>query len=217
MKKKTNTALIFILAALSFSLIAAYIIEYGLGHKPCKLCVYQRIPYFFSIFLILNILLIKKYVKPALLLLALISLSGSILGFYHFGIEQGFFSESLVCEAQNLDQDLSKAILPVFTIERIIRSSDVFKQGRVHVTVSEETNDKSLRLLCDSLTNRFNEFSNIVICLYADNYIGKEHAMGNYEDINAEEQKRIWLAMYTYNSVEGAYFDNNPSDYLGTY
>ena len=108
MKKKTNTALIFILAALSFSLIAAYIIEYGLGHKPCKLCVYQRIPYFFSIFLILNILLIKKYVKPALLLLALISLSGSILGFYHFGIEQGFFSESLVCEAQNLDNNLSK-------------------------------------------------------------------------------------------------------------
>ena len=108
MKKKTNTALIFILAALSFSLIAAYIIEYGLGHKPCKLCVYQRIPYFFSIVLILNILLIKRYVKPALLLLALISLSGSILGFYHFGIEQGFFSESLVCEAQNLDNNLSK-------------------------------------------------------------------------------------------------------------
>ena len=108
MKKKTNTALIFILAALSFSLIAAYIIEYGLGHKPCKLCVYQRIPYFFSIVLILNILLIKRYVKPALLLLALVSLSGSILGFYHFGIEQGFFSESLVCETKNLDNNLSK-------------------------------------------------------------------------------------------------------------
>ena len=108
MEKKTNTTLIFILAALSFSLIAAYIIEYGLGHKPCKLCVYQRIPYFFSIVLILNILLIKRYVKPALLLLALVSLSGSILGFYHFGIEQGFFSESLVCETKNLDNNLSK-------------------------------------------------------------------------------------------------------------
>ena len=116
-----------------------------------------------------------------------------------------------------LKQDLSKAILPAFTIEKIIRSSDVFKQGRVHVTVSEKTNDNSLRLLCDSLANRFDEFSNIVICLYADNHLGKEHAMGNYEAINAEEQKRIWLAMYTYNSVEGVYFDNNPSDYLGTY
>ena len=108
MKKKTNTALIFILATLSFSLIAAYTIEYGLGHKPCKLCIYQRIPYFFSIFLILNILLIKRYVKPSFLLLVLVFLSGSILAFYHFGIEQGFFSESFVCETQNLNNNLSK-------------------------------------------------------------------------------------------------------------
>ena len=108
MGKKTNTTLIFILAALSFSLIAAYTIEYGLGHKPCKLCIYQRIPYFFSIFLILNILLIKRYVKPSFLLLVLVFLSGSILAFYHFGIEQGFFSESFVCETQNLNNNLSK-------------------------------------------------------------------------------------------------------------
>jgi len=108
MEKKTNRTLIFILAALSFSLIAAYTIEYGLGHKPCKLCIYQRIPYFFSIFLILNILLIKRYVKPSFLLLVLVFLSGSILAFYHFGIEQGFFSESFVCETQNLNNNLSK-------------------------------------------------------------------------------------------------------------
>ena len=30
-----------------------------------------------------------------------------------------------------------------------------------------------------------------------------------------EEQKRFWLAMYTYNPVEGEYFDDNPSGYLG--
>ena len=108
MEKKINTTLIFILVALSFSIIAAYTIEYGLGHEPCKLCIYQRIPYFFSILLILNILLIKRYVKPSLLLLVLISLSGLILAFYHFGIEQGFFSESFVCEAQNLGNNLSK-------------------------------------------------------------------------------------------------------------
>ncbi len=96
MEKKTNTILIFILAVLFFSLIAAYTIEYGLGHKPCKLCIYQRVPYFFSILLVLNILLTKIYVKPSLLLLALISLCGSVLAFYHFGIEQGFFSESSV-------------------------------------------------------------------------------------------------------------------------
>ena len=109
MNKKTNTILIFILFGLSLSLISAYIIEYGLGHKPCKLCIYQRFPYIISILLILSILLFKKNIKiHILLLLSIISLLGSVLAFYHFGIEQGFFNESVVCEVKNLEQSLSK-------------------------------------------------------------------------------------------------------------
>ena len=41
-------------------------------------------------------------------MLSLVSLIGSIVAFYHFGIEQGFFSESLVCDANSLDQNLTK-------------------------------------------------------------------------------------------------------------
>ena len=58
MKIKTNTILIFILLALFGSVIAAYIIQYGLGYKPCKLCIYQRIPYIISIIIILNFYLL---------------------------------------------------------------------------------------------------------------------------------------------------------------
>ena len=108
MSKKTNTILIFILFGLSVSLISAYIIEYALGHEPCRLCVYQRFPYIVSILLVLSILLFKKNVKIHLLILAIISLLGSILAFYHFGIEQGFFNESIVCETQSLQEGLSK-------------------------------------------------------------------------------------------------------------
>ena len=108
MSKKTNTILIFILFGLSASLISAYIIEYALGHEACKLCVYQRFPYIVSILLVLSILLIKKNVKIHLLLLSLVSLLGAVLAFYHFGIEQGFFSESIVCESQNLQEGLTK-------------------------------------------------------------------------------------------------------------
>ena len=32
----------------------------------------------------------------------------TILGFYHFGIEQGFFEEPLTCKAGNLGETLSK-------------------------------------------------------------------------------------------------------------
>ena len=108
MKKNTNITLLSILALLTLSIFSAFIIEYGLGHKPCKLCLYQRYPYFISVFLILGIVIIKKYVKISLLILALVSLFGSIIAFYHFGIEQGYFSESSVCEADNLGQNLSK-------------------------------------------------------------------------------------------------------------
>ena len=56
-----------------------------------------------------------------------------------------------------------------------------------------------------------------MICLYANNPAGKDLARGNDETVSVEEQKRSWLAMYTYNSVEGEYFDDNPSGYLGIY
>ena len=56
-----------------------------------------------------------------------------------------------------------------------------------------------------------------MICLYANNSIGKNLAKGDDENISLNEKKRYWLAMYSYNPVEGEYFDNNPSDYLGVY
>ena len=106
MSKKENVILIIILSTLSLFLISAYIIEYGLGHKPCNLCLYQRIPYFISIGLILTILLIKKYKKTNLLILSLVSIAGACLAFYHVGIEYGFFSEAF-CEVKKILSDNS--------------------------------------------------------------------------------------------------------------
>ena len=108
MNKNTNITLLTILLLLALSVFSAYIVEYGLGHKPCKLCLYQRYPYYISIFLILNIIIIKKYIKLSLLILSLVSLIGSFVAFYHFGIEQGFFKESLVCTTENLSENLTK-------------------------------------------------------------------------------------------------------------
>ena len=108
MDKNLNKILFLILLILSISIFSAYFIEYVLGHKPCKLCIYQRYPYFISIFLILNILIFKKYIKLSLLGLMLVSLLGSVIAFYHVGIEQGFFDESVVCNVKNFDQNLTR-------------------------------------------------------------------------------------------------------------
>ena len=108
LKKTNNILLIFLLFFISASLIAAFVIEYGLGHEPCKLCIYQRIPYIVSIFFIIELIFFKKNEKTTLLLLSLIFIISAILAFYHLGIEQGFFTESFVCESGSFSETLTK-------------------------------------------------------------------------------------------------------------
>ena len=112
MTKQINKKFIFsVLVFSSLVLVSAFIIEHRLGHEPCKLCLYERIPYFLSMLLIIKILFIKKYERVTLLILFLVFISSTTLAFYHFGIEQGFFSESLVCTTGDLSKTLSKAEL----------------------------------------------------------------------------------------------------------
>ena len=109
MAKQLNKKFLFsILIFISLTLISAFLIEYKLDHKPCKLCLYERVPYFLSALLILKIILFKNYEKITLLILSFIFVCSSILAFYHFGIEQGFFNESLACTTEDLSKTLSK-------------------------------------------------------------------------------------------------------------
>ena len=79
-----------------------------MGYVACKLCLYERIPYFISILLISTIFFINKYEKIILLILSFVFFVGAAIAFYHFGIEQGFFDESLVCVTENFAETLSK-------------------------------------------------------------------------------------------------------------
>ena len=67
-KLKKNIPLIFILISIIAVLIAAFIIEYNLGHQPCKLCLYERIPYFISALLIIKIFQFIVVINDLLLL-----------------------------------------------------------------------------------------------------------------------------------------------------
>ena len=108
LKKTNNILLVIILSFISLAIISALLIQHWLGHEPCKLCLYERIPYFLSILLIVKILFIKEYEKITLFILSIVFISSAALAFYHFGIEQGFFIESPVCESQDLSKILSK-------------------------------------------------------------------------------------------------------------
>ena len=82
------------------ALISAYFIEYILGHQPCDLCVYERIPYFLAILIVLINYKYNKLEKYLILSLAIIFLIATILSLYHLGIEQGFIQESLLCDLE---------------------------------------------------------------------------------------------------------------------
>ena len=106
--QKNNIILIIIFFIILLSIISALIIEHALDHQPCNLCLYERVPYFVSALLLIYIFFFKKYEKITLLILFLVFISSSLLAFYHFGIEQGFFSESFVCNVENQSKILSK-------------------------------------------------------------------------------------------------------------
>tara|TARA_B100002051_G_C16620523_1_gene577978 strand:- start:130 stop:609 length:480 start_codon:yes stop_codon:yes gene_type:complete len=99
--KIKNFYLLIFAISLSSLLIALYI-EFIMGFKPCKLCMYQRIPYLIAIFIIFFGINNYKNLFWLYSLLFIFILSSSISG-YHFGIEQGFFEEFSGCTTNNLD------------------------------------------------------------------------------------------------------------------
>ena len=123
--QKNNIILIIIFSIILLSIISAIIIEHVLDHQPCNLCLYERIPYFVSALLLIYIFLFKKYERITFLILFLIFVLSFLLAFYHFGIEQGFFSESFVCNVENQSKILSKKQLLKELNQNVISCKDV--------------------------------------------------------------------------------------------
>ena len=122
---KNKTLLVLILSFSIFALFTAYFIQYVLGHMPCNLCLIERIPYILTIIIIVTIFIFKKYEKIYLALLSIIFISTTLLSFYHFGIEQGFFKESLVCDLTSLGNNLTTEDILNELKEQTISCKDV--------------------------------------------------------------------------------------------
>ena len=125
LNQKNGRILIVIFFIILLSIISTLIIEHVLGHQPCSLCLYERVPFFLSALLIVKIFFFKKYEKITLLILFLVFITSSLLAFYHFGIEQGFFSESFVCNVENQSKILSKKQLLKELNQNVVSCKDV--------------------------------------------------------------------------------------------
>ena len=112
-KKKFIGIIVFCILVL----ISTFFIEYILKHAPCNLCLIERIPYMATIVLALTTLIFDKYEKIILILIGLFFVFGTIVSFYHFGIEQSFFNESLVCNLTESDK--------VFSAQDILKELEI--------------------------------------------------------------------------------------------
>ena len=80
-----NSKNIFFLAVLFsiFAILSAFFMQYVLGHAPCKLCTYQRIPYYIIILVGLITLYFPKIIKLTSFLLIFLLLAEFLVSNYH--------------------------------------------------------------------------------------------------------------------------------------
>jgi disulfide bond formation protein DsbB len=80
----------------------------------------ERIPYMAATILAILVFIFSKYEKYILISIGLFFIIGTIVSFYHFGIEQGFFNESLVCDlGKNSEAASAKELLKELNTQSI--------------------------------------------------------------------------------------------------
>ena len=120
-KKTLNLILIFSI----FALLSAYFIQYILGHQPCNLCLIERVPYAIVIITIFFCLFFQKFEKITFIILSLTFFLLMLISLYHSGIEQGFVTESFVCDLDVKNNALTKEKVLEQLSKRVISCRDV--------------------------------------------------------------------------------------------
>jgi disulfide bond formation protein DsbB len=92
--RKNFYLIIFFISLIS--IISALYIEYILQYQPCKLCIYQRLPYLAAIFV--SFIGFNYSTNDQILIVTVMIFTlSAILSGYHFGIENNIFNELSVC------------------------------------------------------------------------------------------------------------------------
>ena len=85
-----------------FSIISALYIEYILQYEPCKLCIYQRLPYMVAIFV--SFIGFNYFTNDRILIIMIMIFAMStIIAGYHFGIESNLIEEITTCTNNSPD------------------------------------------------------------------------------------------------------------------
>ena len=104
-----NSKNIFFLAVLFsiFAILSAFFMQYVLGHAPCKLCTYQRIPYYIIILIGLITLFFPKIIKLTSFLLIFLLLAEFLVSNYHTLSTYEIISYS-GCQSAEIPNDINQ-------------------------------------------------------------------------------------------------------------
>lgn len=110
----TRTGLIALAAGGSLAmLLAAFAFQHLGGLPPCKMCIWQRWPHGMSV--ICGVLALAFAARPFAVLGMLAALTTAVIGFYHAGVEQGFWEGPATCTSGSVGglsaQDLMEQIM----------------------------------------------------------------------------------------------------------
>jgi disulfide bond formation protein DsbB len=96
-----NLLSIFFLTSAAAALVLAVILEYGFGFTPCKLCIYERWPYFLIVLFSIAMLIKPDLQKIMIIFIFIALLIGILISVYHIGVEYGVFKMMQSCATQN--------------------------------------------------------------------------------------------------------------------
>ena len=90
-----------------FAILSAFFMQYVLGHAPCKLCSYQRIPYYVIILIGLITLFFPKIIKLSFLLLIILLIAEFLISNYHTLSTYEIISYS-GCQSAEIPSDINQ-------------------------------------------------------------------------------------------------------------
>lgn len=119
-----NGARLASLAALgSAALLAGAFLFQALGYAPCQMCIWQRYPHALAMAIGLIALAIQH--KGLRLVGAAAALTTSAIGFYHAGVEQGWWQGPTTCSSTPISDISADALLDQIMNAPLVRCDDI--------------------------------------------------------------------------------------------
>ncbi len=119
----TKNAMLIAFLGSTGLLLGAFAFEH-LGHlAPCKMCIWQRWPHAFAI--VLGGFAYLSGNRFLALLCAVIVLLGALVGFYHAGVEQGWFEGPSTCTSAPIGELTTEQLLAQIQAAPLVRCDEI--------------------------------------------------------------------------------------------